>query len=85
MAQQQFKRPGDEQALPARPNVLDELERRKEEVAGEREEEQRRDAALDAERNRVAEERTKLQERIDQLLSSSPEDFVIRFVQTEGQ
>jgi Pup-like protein len=77
--------PPPERQIPQAPGVLDELERRKREVAAEAEEERRRQAALASARSAVAAQEAELQERIDQLLSESPEDFVIRFLQTEGQ
>jgi FtsZ-binding cell division protein ZapB len=82
---QRYALPPDRQSSQAQPDVLDQLDKRKEELAAEAAEERRQQAALDAARSEVAVQEAALQDRIDQLLSSSPEDFVIRFLQTEGQ
>jgi hypothetical protein len=69
----------------AQPDVLSELERRRREVKADVAEEARREGELEAARGAVAADEAAVQDRIDELLSSSPEDFVIRFIQTEGQ
>lgn len=84
MAQEYAPQPG-RQVPQGQPSVLDDLERRKRELAVEAEGERRREEALDADRRAVAAEEAALQDRIEELLSDSPEDFVIRFLQTEGQ
>jgi hypothetical protein len=66
-------------------DVLDDIERRKQEVAAAEEEERRLHAQLDAERGSAAADEAAVQDRIDQLLSQSPVDFVMTFLQTEGQ
>jgi ribosomal protein L9 len=78
----QYEESRDRQTVPATPAVLDEIEQRRRAVE---EEEQRRNAELEAARSAVAADEAALQDRIDQLLSSSPEEFVIRFIQTEGE
>lgn len=85
MMARQFDQEPERPVLQTQQNVLDELERRKEAIAAETAAEQQRLAEIDAARSAVAADETVLQDRIDQLLSSSPEDFVIRFLQTEGQ
>lgn len=84
MAQQYAPGP-DAQPSQAHSEVLENLEKRKRELTAEAEEERRKQLALDAIRGEVLSQEAALQDRIDQLLSSSPEDFVIRFLQTEGQ
>lgn len=85
MNRQQYEPQPERQTHPAQPAVLDELDRRKQELATVRENEQRLDEELRAERDAVAADEADLQQRIDQLLSSSPEEFVITFLQTEGE
>lgn len=81
----QYERDTQRPAPPVERTVLDEIEERNRKVAADQAEEARRHAELDAQRNQVAADEAALQEGIDRVLSSSPEDFVMRFIQTEGQ
>ena len=85
MAQQYAPPPDRQESQTAQPDVLSQLEKRRRELAAEEEERRQQQETMDAARREVRAQEDVLQNQIDQLLSSSPEDFVIRFLQTEGQ
>lgn len=82
---QEYAQPNRSSATTSAPSVLDELEKRRQEREADAEAEQRRKAELEAVRNDIATGEKEVQDRIDALLSASPEEFVMRFIQTEGQ
>jgi len=82
---QEYARPNRSSKTTSAPSVLDEFEKRREEREADAEAEQRRKAELEAVRNDIATGEKEVQDRIDALLSASPEEFVMWFIQTEGQ